>query len=361
VARLLRVRGAMPHTLAEVEEAEEEEEELEDIEDAGGDSDGDGERGTRALEPHVRRVAAAAPQNDGAAAQLEDARQARLRRQRLCVSASACANPYGGGGACAGGRAWLRAHLDQDLRLRAQPERRRVHGGCVHTAPQDAPAFVAPVTLALTTHSLARTHTNAGQLQAYGYALVDDAASADLWLINTCTVKSPSQSAMDTLLSSGRAANKALLVAGCVPQGDRNASSLAGLSLLGVTQIDRVVEAASETLKGNTVWLLAKKALPALDLPKLRRNAHVEIVPLSTGCLGSCTCARAALLYALPGSVRRGRISCNPAADDTPLSHAAHPQIVRPCMRAASWAATRPRRCAPASPPPSHPASRRSG
>lgn len=26
----------------------------------------------------------------------------------------------------------------------------------------------------------------AGQLQAYGYNLVDDGAAADLWLINTC-------------------------------------------------------------------------------------------------------------------------------------------------------------------------------
>lgn len=42
--------------------------------------------------------------------------------------------------------------------------------------------------------------------------------AADLWLINTCTVKSPSQSAMDTLLRKGRQAGKALLVAGCVPQ-----------------------------------------------------------------------------------------------------------------------------------------------
>jgi len=38
----------------------------------------------------------------------------------------------------------------------------------------------------------------------------------------------------------------------------------------GVTQIDRVVWAAEETLKGHSVQLLAKKALPSLDLPKAR-------------------------------------------------------------------------------------------
>ncbi|KAL4457896.1 hypothetical protein ABPG75_012761 [Micractinium tetrahymenae] len=130
-----------------------------------------------------------------------------------------------------------------------------------------------------------------GQLQEYGFRLVGDdhRDAADLWLINTCTVKSPSQSAMDTLLRKGREAGKALLVAGCVPQGDRRAAELRGLSLLGVTQIDRVVEAVEETLKGHTVQLLAKKALPRLDLPKVRRNRHIEILPLSTGCLGACT------------------------------------------------------------------------
>mmetsp|Transcript_26434 Transcript_26434/g.19819 ORF Transcript_26434/g.19819 Transcript_26434/m.19819 type:complete len:131 (-) Transcript_26434:14-406(-) len=44
-----------------------------------------------------------------------------------------------------------------------------------------------------------------------------------------------------------------------------------------------------EALKGHTVKLLAKKKLPTLDLPKIRKNKLVEIIPLSTGCLGSCT------------------------------------------------------------------------
>jgi len=42
-------------------------------------------------------------------------------------------------------------------------------------------------------------------------------------------------------------------------------------------------------LLGNKVSLLTKKALPSLDLPKIRRNKLVEIIPISTGCLGSCT------------------------------------------------------------------------
>mmetsp|Transcript_6332 Transcript_6332/g.18195 ORF Transcript_6332/g.18195 Transcript_6332/m.18195 type:complete len:638 (+) Transcript_6332:204-2117(+) len=94
---------------------------------------------------------------------------------------------------------------------------------------------------------------------------------------------------MDNVISLGLTLGKRMVVAGCVPQGDRNAKALEGISVIGVSQIDRVVEAVSETLKGNRVQMLKKKSLPRLDLPKVRKNRHVEIIPLSTGCLGACT------------------------------------------------------------------------
>ncbi|EIE26794.1 hypothetical protein COCSUDRAFT_35241 [Coccomyxa subellipsoidea C-169] len=140
-------------------------------------------------------------------------------------------------------------------------------------------------------HNMSDSEYMMGQLQDYGYRLLadDKQDAADLWLVNTCTVKNPSQAAMSTLVARGKALNKKLVVCGCVPQGDKKVPELQDLSLLGVTQIDRVVEAVEETLRGNVVHMLAKKKLPRLDLPKVRRNAHVEILPLSTGCLGACT------------------------------------------------------------------------
>lgn len=58
----------------------------------------------------------------------------------------------------------------------------------------------------------------------------------------------------------------------------------------GVTQIDRVVEAVEETLKGNTIQLLAKKALPRLDLPKAR-----PLPWCATGRCRSLSCRRGCL------------------------------------------------------------------
>ena len=80
-----------------------------------------------------------------------------------------------------------------------------------------------------------------------------------------------------------------VVVAGCVPQADKKIPGLKDVSALGVQQLGRVVEVVEQTLEGNTVKLFHKKELPRLDLPKVRKNALVEIIPLSTGCLGSCT------------------------------------------------------------------------
>lgn len=138
-------------------------------------------------------------------------------------------------------------------------------------------------------HNVSDSEFMAGQLAAYGYTLSDDPDTADVWVVNTCTVKNPSQSAMNTVIEKGKLAGKKLVVAGCVPQGDQHAHELTDLSIVGITQIDRIVEVVERTLGGDTVRLLSKKALPSLDLPKIRRNKHVEILPLSTGCLGACT------------------------------------------------------------------------
>ena len=76
----------------------------------------------------------------------------------------------------------------------------------------------------------------AGQLVDYGYDVIVDAGgsqAADCWLLNSCTVKSPTQAVLASLIQAGRALRKPMIVSGCVPQADRRAPELEGLSLLG--------------------------------------------------------------------------------------------------------------------------------
>lgn len=89
---------------------------------------------------------------------------------------------------------------------------------------------------------------------------------------------------MDSLLRRGRAQGKPLVVAGCVPQGDQHLKELDDVSIVGVQQIDRVVEIVEETLKGNRVRLLARGALPALDLPKARSRPFLFVLSSFFSC-----------------------------------------------------------------------------
>lgn len=42
-------------------------------------------------------------------------------------------------------------------------------------------------------HNSSDSEYMAGQLSAYGYKLTDDKWDADLWLLNSCTVKNPAE------------------------------------------------------------------------------------------------------------------------------------------------------------------------
>ncbi|XP_073032303.1 uncharacterized protein [Primulina eburnea] len=196
----------------------------------------------------------------------------------------------GGGGAIPGFRVPVAAAVGVNHK---HIKKNRISGSISNATSCNSSKIPGTQTIYLKTfgcsHNQSDSEYMAGQLSAFGYNLSDNEDKADLWLINTCTVKSPSQSAMETLIAKCKSAKKPLVVAGCVPQGSRDLKELDGVSIVGVQQIDRVVEVVEETLKGHEVRLLTRKTLPALDLPKVRKNKFVEILPINVGCLGACT------------------------------------------------------------------------
>ncbi|XP_074597913.1 threonylcarbamoyladenosine tRNA methylthiotransferase [Brevipalpus obovatus] len=136
----------------------------------------------------------------------------------------------------------------------------------------------------------------AGLLAANGYQIIDSDVDADLVILNSCTVKNPAEDHLRNAINANLDKGKHVVVAGCVSQAAPNADYLKKLSIIGVQQIDRVVEVVEETLKGNKVRLLTKKKVnrrkaggAPLSLPKIRRNPLIEIIPISTGCLNQCT------------------------------------------------------------------------
>ncbi|KAL8562319.1 Threonylcarbamoyladenosine tRNA methylthiotransferase [Nucella lapillus] len=145
-------------------------------------------------------------------------------------------------------------------------------------------------------HNNSDSEYMAGQLATYGFKIIEKKEDADLWLLNSCTVKSPAEDHFRNEITQANKLNKRIVLAGCVPQGQPNASYMHGLSVVGVQQIDRVVEVVEETLKGHTVRLFGQKKQSgkksggaALSLPKIRKNPLIEIIAINTGCLNQCT------------------------------------------------------------------------
>jgi len=159
------------------------------------------------------------------------------------------------------------------------------------------------------THNSSDSEYMAGQLAQQGYKITDSKGEADVWILNSCTVKSPAEDHFRNEVNRGLDDGKKVVVAGCVPQGKPDAEYIRGLSVVGVQQIDRVVEVVEETLKGNQVRLFGQKKVrtslddgdesggktirkgggASLALPKVRRNPLVEIIAINTGCLNQCT------------------------------------------------------------------------
>ncbi|CAH2284457.1 threonylcarbamoyladenosine tRNA methylthiotransferase [Pelobates cultripes] len=136
----------------------------------------------------------------------------------------------------------------------------------------------------------------AGQLAAYGYSITESPEQADLWLLNSCTVKSPAEDHFRNSIKKAQDDDKKIVLAGCVPQAQPRQEYMKGLSIIGVQQIDRVVEVVEETIKGHSVRLLGQKkdngkrlGGARLDLPKIRKNPLIEIISINTGCLNACT------------------------------------------------------------------------
>ncbi|XP_070312306.1 threonylcarbamoyladenosine tRNA methylthiotransferase isoform X3 [Odocoileus virginianus] len=126
--------------------------------------------------------------------------------------------------------------------------------------------------------------------------LLENASDADLWLLNSCTVKNPAEDHFRNSIKKAQEENKKIVLAGCVPQAQPRQDYLKGLSIIGVQQIDRVVEVVEETIKGHSVRLLGQKkdngkrlGGARLDLPKIRKNPLIEIISINTGCLNACT------------------------------------------------------------------------
>ena len=137
----------------------------------------------------------------------------------------------------------------------------------------------------------AESESMAGLLAYAGHQIVDTEQDAELVIINSCTVKGKAEAKLFEDLRKLGAKGKRVVVAGCVPQAEQSyvTTKLAQYSIVGTKSISKITYAVDETLHGNrVVFLIPDVDNPRLNLPKIRRNPLVEIIPINEGCLSRC-------------------------------------------------------------------------
>ena len=136
-----------------------------------------------------------------------------------------------------------------------------------------------------------QSETMAGLLNKYAYNIVDDPEKADVIIINSCAVKAVTEQKILYRIKEFSDNGRKLVITGCLVDAAYNrirfvAPDASFVSSRGMSEIVKVVD---KVMSGGQVTLLDIEEKPLFNLPKVRINPVVNIVPIATGCTGHCT------------------------------------------------------------------------
>lgn len=139
-----------------------------------------------------------------------------------------------------------------------------------------------------------------GLLKKAGFEIVENEKTANLIILVTCYVKTPTEHRILDRIGKLQKnyPDKKLVISGCMPEGiywklNRIAP---GASMVSTHHVKKIIEVVKKTLEGKKVEFLGKSEEVKVCLPKIRKNPLIDIVPISSGCNSSCSycCVRIA-------------------------------------------------------------------
>lgn len=140
-------------------------------------------------------------------------------------------------------------------------------------------------------NNIAESRSMADILTKSGYA-ISDFDSADIVIVNTCSVKSVTENRIFYRLNSinDNYPEKKLIVAGCMPESEyeKIRGIVPDASLVSTHHIDKIVDVVNSVLRGEYIEVLGKNRLDKARLSR-KRPGPVDIIPISSGCRSFCT------------------------------------------------------------------------
>jgi len=131
----------------------------------------------------------------------------------------------------------------------------------------------------------------AGCLAQAGFQLASSESEADVLIYNTCAVKGPTENRIINAMKHAPEGKK-LIVAGCLPviSFERLSREVCFNGAIGPSVGSGIVDVVSRVYAGEKVVELSDlNCKPPLDLPRVKTNPVISVVPVNYGCLGSCS------------------------------------------------------------------------
>ena len=127
-----------------------------------------------------------------------------------------------------------------------------------------------------------------GLLLEAGHILVECEEDADVSVLLTCIVKTPTEQKMVKRLIGLE--DRRVVVAGCMPKALRGVVEdvAPNASLVGPDDIAMIPEAVENAVSGGKVVFLSGSSPNRTCLPRQRKSDLIHIAPISAGCLGNC-------------------------------------------------------------------------
>lgn len=126
----------------------------------------------------------------------------------------------------------------------------------------------------------------ASQIDKTNFKIVDDESKSDIVIINTCTVKGPTDTKIKRHIKRLKKEDKKVILSGCFVQAQPEiVKEKYNVSAIGTKQFSKI----NHILNSNEKKIIYTKTNYEIPEKNYRFDSFREIVPISRGCLGKCT------------------------------------------------------------------------
>ena len=130
-----------------------------------------------------------------------------------------------------------------------------------------------------------------GLLDNSGYGIAKNSDESDVNVVNICTVKGDSTALAEIIRLKKHFPEKKLVVAGCISESiiPKIKNLDASISLINTHNLGKITSIVENSMNGTMLELLDKKYEQKVNLPSVRKNPVIGIVPILNGCNYFCT------------------------------------------------------------------------